>query len=578
MKGIIDFNILKRNLKKDVTGFKKIKIAILADFASQLLTQAIRAYGIGCNIDYEVFEADYNQIDRQIFDPSSELYEFNPDYIVIFRSSERLLKQFYKQDSREKEAFAENQVDYIDSLYQTITNTLKSKVIINTHVEINDNVFGNYSGKTRSSFIYQIKKLNILLMDLSQKRESFYLSDIASVSAKKGYDNIFDPKIYVNADMVFSIDFLPYIAKNIHDTIQAISGTFKKCLILDLDNIIWGGIIGDDGMEGIQLGELGIGKVFSDLQLWVKALRKRGIVIAVCSKNTEEIAKEAFISHPNMVLKLDDIAVFVSNWENKVDNIKYIQGILNIGFDSMVFLDDNPFERNMVQQGIPDITVPSLPEDPAEYILFLRDLNLFETASYTEEDEVRTKQYQEEAKRKIVQKNFANEEEFLQSLNMKSDVKAFDAFTNPRISQLSQRSNQFNLRTIRYSEQEVREIATSGEYVTFSFTLEDIYGDYGLVAYVILHKRDAYTLFIDSWVMSCRVLNRGMESFTLNKIVELAKQQGFRRLVGEYIPTKKNELVKDNYLKLGFTELENNIWELPLQNIQNAKIVFIQKK
>ncbi len=176
------------------------------------------------------------------------------------------------------------------------------------------------------------------------------------------------PKMYISADMVFSIDILPDLAEQLHKVIQAIAGSFKKCLILDLDNTTWGGIIGDDGMEGIQIGDLGLGKAFTDLQLWAKELKKRGIIIAVCSKNTESIAKEPFISHPDMKLRLDDIAVFVANWETKVDNIRHIQSILNIGFDSMVFLDDNPFEREMVKQNIPDITVPDLPEDPAEYM------------------------------------------------------------------------------------------------------------------------------------------------------------------------------------------------------------------
>jgi FkbH-like protein len=287
------------------------------------------------------------------------------------------------------------------------------------------------------------------------------------------------------------------LAKNLHDTIQAITGTFKKCLILDLDNTMWGGIIGDDGMEGIQIGDLGIGKAFVEFQLWIKELKYRGIIIAVCSNNTEEIAKEPFISHPDMALKLEDIAVFVANWENKVDNIRHIQSILNIGFDSMVFLDDNPFEREMVKKGIPELTVPSLPEDPAEYLIYLRSLNLFETASFTDEDKVRTRQYQEEAKREILQKSFANEEEFLKNLGMVSEVKAFDKFTIPRIAQLSQRSNQFNLRTIRYTEEEVRSIANSKDYFTLSLTLDDIYGNYGLIGYVVLRRMNNKSLFID---------------------------------------------------------------------------------
>ena len=564
------FNHLKKNLKKDTSNYKSAKIAILADFASQLFTQAIRGYGMEFGINYQVFEADYDQIDQQVSDPDSELYHYQPDFIVLLRSSEKLIKTFYKAEKESKESFAEEQVGYIDSLYQKISERLKCKVITNTYVEINDSVFGNYATKTKTSFVYQVKKLNFLLMDLCQVNKNLFLSDFASLAAVKGYEYSFDPRMYANADMVFSLDFLPLVAKSIHGIIQAINGTFKKCVILDLDNTTWGGIIGDDGIEGIQIGDLGIGKVFTDFQLWIKQLKKRGIIVAICSKNTEGIAKEPFISHPDMVLRLEDIAVFVANWENKVDNINYIQSVLNIGFDSMVFLDDNPFEREMVKQAIPEITAPALPEDPSEYLMFLRSLNLFETASFTEEDEIRTKQYQEEAKRSILQRSFADEDEFLKRLGMKSDVKAFDQFTILRIAQLSQRSNQFNLRTVRYAEEEVKHIARSEDYYTLSFALEDLYGHYGLIAYVILKKGKAQTLFIDNWVMSCRVLKRGMENFTLNQIVKVARQNGFEKLVGEYLPTPKNDMVKNHYKDLGFAS-EKNCWLLKLSEYADRK-------
>lgn len=563
------FSALSKNLKKPVDNLKAIRVALLSDAASQFIVTALRGYGIENGIHYQVFEADYNQIDLQVFDPTSELYEYKPDYVIILRSTERLLKSFYKKGS--KDSFADHQKEYMDSLYRQITHHLKARVIGNTFPEINDGVFGNFGTKTKFSFLYQLKKLNAALMDLAQEHKNLFLADLSALAARKGYDNFFDPKMYISADMVYSIDMLPHIARQLHDIMQAINGVFKKCIILDLDNTTWGGIIGDDGMEGIQVGDLGMGKAFTDLQLWVKELRRRGIIVAVCSKNTEEIAKEPFLQHPEMVLKMDDIAVFVANWENKVDNILYIQQVLNIGFDSMVFLDDNPFEREMVKKAIPDLTVPDLPEDPSEYLLYLRALNLFETASFTEEDAQRTKQYQEEAKRNILQKSFANEDEFLQSLGMQCEVKAFDAFSVPRIAQLSQRSNQFNLRTIRYTEDEIRNIAQSEDHYTLSFSLKDVYGDYGLIAFVILQKKDKHTLFIDSWIMSCRVLKRGMEAFTLNSIAEIAKAHGFTKIVGEYIPTKKNALVKDHYEKLGFSA-SGNCWELNTTSYTNKPV------
>ncbi len=321
---------------------------------------------------------------------------------------------------------------------------------------------------------------------------------------------------------------------------------------------------------------LGIGKAFSEFQYWIKKLQRRGIILAVCSKNTESIAKEPFEKHPDMVLHLEDIAVFVANWETKVDNIRHIQSILNIGFDSMVFLDDNPFERNIVRENIKDITVPELPEDPAEYLEYLYSLNLFETVSFSGEDAERTKQYQVEAQRAVLQKSFGNEDDFLKTLEMVSLVEPFTKFNTPRVAQLSQRSNQFNLRTVRYTEADIESIATDNLYAPFTFTLEDKFGDNGLICIIITKKENDATLFIDTWLMSCRVLKRGMEDFTLNTIAGFAKEKGYKYLKGEYIPTAKNEMVKDHYKKLGF-EVDGNYWILNVTDYDNKKC-FINKK
>lgn len=305
-------------------------------------------------------------------------------------------------------------------------------------------------------------------------------------------------------------------------------------------------------------------------------MQQRGIILAVCSKNTESIAREPFEKHPDMVLRMEDIAVFVANWENKADNIRHIQSILNIGFDSMVFLDDNPFERNIVRENIPGITVPELPEDPAEYLEYLYPLNLFETTSFSAEDGERTKQYQVEAQRNVLQKKFTNEDDFLKNLEMASLVEPFNKFNTPRVAQLSLRSNQFNLRTVRYTEADIETISSDKKYATFSFTLEDKFGDNGLICVIILKEDDTDTLFIDTWLMSCRVLKRGMENFVLNTLVHYAKQHGFKFLKGEYIATAKNEMVKDHYRNLGFVQ-QNNYWVLDVVNYSDKKCFITAK-
>jgi len=266
-------------------------------------------------------------------------------------------------------------------------------------------------------------------------------------------------------------------------------------------------------------------------------------------------------AHVKNVLRLDDISMFVANWEDKASNIMNIQQTINIGMDSIVFIDDNPFERNLVKGMIPDITVPELPEDPALYLSYLKDLNLFETVSYSENDKDRTKQYQAEVGRTTMQSTFENFEDYLKSLEMEATAHPFDEFEIPRISQLTQRSNQFNLRTIRYTEAEIEQIANDDKYLTLSFSLKDKFGDYGLISVVIMEKQDENTLFLNTWLMSCRVLKRGMEEFIINSIIETAKANGFSKVIGEYIKTPKNAMVEKIYSKLGFEDLGEGKFE-----------------
>jgi len=561
------FSQIRKNLKNDFSNLKTVKVALLGDSATQFLNQAIRGLGYDRGFDLQIWEADFNQIELQITDPNSELYEFEPEIIIIFQSSHKLLGKYNKLKVDQHSQLCANEMHFLSHMVDTISGQSKAKIIYYNYTEIDDTVFGNYSGKIEMSFLYQLRKLNVELMNFASATANFYLCDLSTIQNLLGKPNFFQTSVYINTEMVLSIDALPYVASRTLDVIGALQGKFKKCVILDLDNTTWGGIIGDDGIENIQVGTLGIGKAFSEFQYWIKKLKNRGIIVAVCSKNTESVAKEPFEKHPDMVLRLDDISVFIANWENKADNIRQIQSILNIGFDSMVFLDDNPFERNIVRENIPEITVPELPEDPSEYLEYLYTLNLFETISYSNEDTERTKLYQIEAQRASVQQKFTNEEDFLKSLDMVSVVESFNKFNKPRVAQLSQRSNQFNLRTVRYTDDDIDTLMADPDTYTFSFTLEDKYGDNGLICVIILKTESAETLFIDTWFMSCRVLKRGMENFVLNTMVNFAKENGFSFLKGEYIPTAKNDMVKGHYEGLGFHEVDG-YWELDVNNYE----------
>jgi FkbH-like protein len=549
---------LKRNLKKDVDDFMRISVGLLGDSPTQLLSIALKGYAIEEQIDVQLFEAEYNQIDFLVLNTSSELYEIKPSYLLISESSEKLIQKFYAASREDQLHFAEMQIDKLRQYLDTINNTFQCVVIYSNFMEINDSVFGNYSSKTNASFLRQIRKINIELENLTFEYKNLSINDLSSLQNQYGRNFTFSSSIYANTGIIHSTEVLPFIGKNYVDMIKASQGKIKKCLILDLDNTLWGGVIGDDGMEGIQIGNLGIGETFSRFQMWIKQLKNRGIILAVCSKNEEKAALEPFNIHPDMVLRLEDIAVFVANWDNKADNIRHIQSILNIGFDSMVFVDDNPVERQIVRDNIPEVTVPELPEDPAEYLSFLQNLNLFETASYSHGDSDRTRQYQEESLRVHKKKSFVNEDDFLKSLNMKAIVSSFQKNDIPRIAQLSQRSNQFNLRTIRFSEEDLTQIVRDDQFKTISFKLSDSYGDNGLVCIILLKKIENEAYLIHTWLMSCRVLKRGLEHLVLNEIVEQCNTAGATKIIGEYLPTSKNEMVKNHYLNLGFKTTNND--------------------
>jgi FkbH-like protein len=564
------FKDLKSNLAKDFSSLPVRRLGLVADSATQFLAKAIRGYGYGENLNLEIFEADFDQIDIQILDPASKLYGSNPNFIILYLAVERLWNQFTATELDQRGAFSDKVLSRIWDWWQAIANHSTAKIIQLNFIELNDGVFGHFSAKTASSFPYQVKKINLGLMEMAQRNKCAFIADIDGLSRTLGYSTGHDPRLYTTSQVAFALDFLPGVSKAIVDIIKAASGNVKKCLILDLDNTLWGGVVGDDGIENIQVGELGMGRAYDSMQRWAKELRHRGIILAVCSKNTEEIAKKPFEHHPDMVLRLSDIAVFVANWDSKLENMKRIQQTLNIGFDSMVFVDDSPFERNMVRELLPSVTVPELPEDPAMYVPYLRSLNLFETMSFSEEDFHRTRQYQEEIARTDSKKSFDSIEDYLKSLDMSSDVKPFDPFSVPRVAQLTQRSNQFNLRTVRYTDADVERIGKSTDYLTFTCDLKDRFGDYGLVGLAILKLLDKDTAFIDTWIMSCRVLKRTMEEFMVNQMAHYARVNGISHLLGEYLPTAKNGIVKDLYSQMGFAASKEQ-WRLDLTGFRELK-------
>jgi FkbH-like protein len=562
MTGFIPtFNELKKLVKKvDRTNKPKFRVALLGNFTTQLLKTAIDGMGLHHSIDLEIYEADYDQINQEVYNPESHLYKFKPDWIIVLQDNQVLKQNYlYQQNNNFYE-------DYIQPIETLIQNTGARCIINNLYLE-KDEIFGSYSSKVEESFSYQIMKTNFHLNQFLKSNGSIFMIDLAGLMTRIGTNSALDNRMMVNASLPYALDFIPLMAYDIVKVINNSNGKFNKCLILDLDNTTWGGIVGDDGMEGIQIGDLGQGKAFKQLQIWAKALKQRGVILAVCSKNEEIIAKEPFQSHPEMILKLEDIAVFVANWKTKVENIKYIQELLNIGFDSMVFLDDNPMERDIVRKHIPTINVPDLPKDPSEYLTYLKGLDLFSTMNYDTGDKDRTAQYQIEAKRVKQRETFTSMKDYLSSLEMEAVIADFDSFHKSRIAQLTQRSNQFNPRTQRYTEEEIVQIMEDKKYLTKYVMLKDKFGDYGLISNIILKKEDNI-LFIENWVMSCRVFKRKVEKMIMNEVFKIASNEGVHIIKAEYIPTKKNIFAKDLFKNMGFNDINNGHYELKVSDYQ----------
>ena len=568
---------LKKNCARTPETPDGTRFALLGDCATQLLATAIRGYALEMNLPLRVFEADYDQIDAQLMDTSSEFYAFVPETVLLYRCTEKLYERFVRTPLDARAAFAETEIEKIRAEWARVQHGTKADILFFAFLPMDDGVFGSYALREGSAFPYQLLKLNYLLAEAAREAGNVRLIDLEPIRAHMGYDAFHDPKLYAIAKMPISTQALPAVASRVVDAILARKGRFHKCAIVDLDNTLWGGVIGDDGLEGIQIGELGQGHAFTEFQTWLKELKNRGVMLAVCSKNDEANAKEPFLRHPEMVLKLDDFSAFVANWEDKASNIRRIQKELNIGLDSMVFFDDNPFERNLVRTMLPEVEVPELPEDPAEYTAFARMQNLFDTNSYSDEDRVRTERYLAEKSRTELSAGIDNYDDYLKALGMKAVCAPFDAFHIPRIAQLTQRSNQFNLRTVRYSEQEIEEIAANPRYVTRYYTLRDRFGEHGLIAVVILEKREN-ELFVNEWLMSCRVLKRGMEQFIADSILRAAREAGVARVVGEYIPTPKNAMVKDLYASMGFRPLGDGLYEARVDDYQNHQTFITEEE
>ncbi len=545
---------------------RTVRIALICDSTAQYMTPLFKTLLCQGGIRADVYASAYGTAELEILNPASGLYAFEPD-VVVLANSVLALRDRYYAFTGDRARFVADQTETIGSLWTALRARTNAAIIQTNYVVPNEQLFGSYDDRVGVSFTWAVAQLNHGIAEGVRHQNDIYLCDIDHAAAYHGRKHWLDEKMWLLAKTFCAFEYLPHAVKSVVDIILSLNGKSVKCVVLDLDNTLWGGIIGDDGLEGIRLGHLGDGEAFVRFQHFLRALRQRGVLLAVCSKNDPETARLPFRHHPEMVLKEDDITVFVANWVSKAENIRQIADILDIGLDAMVFVDDNPFERGVVREALPEVIVPELPEDPADYVRCLAELNLFETTSYSALDAGRADLYRIEAQRRLAQRSFANPEEHLKSLEMKIICQRFETFHLPRIVQLLQRSNQFNLLTRRFNQAQCETFMhDTVNSLPVYLSLRDKYGDHGIIG-VIIGRVDAQILSIEEWVMSCRVLARGVEQFAMNFLVAEARARGVESIRARYVPTARNGMVKNFFGGMGFRRTNESAegvidWEL----------------
>ena len=540
-------------LKKYPEDLTHKKIAVLASYTSHHFIGVLKLFFYKYGISPEYYVGEYDSIAMDILDPNSQLYEFKPEIMLLLTHNKDICKYpglFAKADEIEK--WTDEHVRYYESLWTAISKIDGCQVFQTNFILPMYRALGNLSANNMASPQYCLQNLNLKLAACKPKYVTFIdLEYLASYEGKKSW---FDDTGYYLSKQGFSFKVYPavcdYVSKVIVNSIKQL----KKVLVVDLDNTLWGGVIGDDGLEGINLSSTnGVGEAYIAFQHYLKELKSRGVLLAVCSKNNDDTAKLPFKDHPEMVLSLSDISCFVANWDDKATNIRRICSTLNIATDSAVFFDDSSFERNVVKKLLPEVEVIDVPQDPALYIRALDESRCFEWNQLTEEDTLRTDSFIADNKRREVEQSCGDYDTYLQNLEMVAEVGPISPIDVSRFTQLINKSNQFNLRTQRYTEAVIVDMcAKPDEYSLIDVSLSDKFGKYGIISCIILRKT-GNVAFIDTWVMSCRVLKRGVEDIVFNAIADAAENWGCAKIIGEYIPTKKNGMVKGLLASFGFS-------------------------
>lgn len=534
-----------------------MRIALLGDFTVEDFKPHLK--------EATLFLRSYSQVEEVILKPNSELYHFKADVIAVMFSTQALRAR-YHQRTVSPAQFFEDLVTHHRRLKDQLEQHTQALILFSNFVEVSDRIFGNHDHLRESSFLQITKELNRTLKSNL---------DINTLAAFYGLERWFDARYWYLSKNFCHPRFVGKVAERILSLYRSSHGGQVKCVVLDLDGTLWGGILGDDGND-IILGAEGEGEIYREFQAYLLELKRRGILLAVASKNDLSNVLDVFRHHPEMILRESDISVFKVNWDNKADSIKQIAGELNIGLDSVLFIDDSPLERNLVGSLLPTVLVPELSGDPALYITELTSSDYFESPVFTTTDERRSELRQIESEREKLRSSFKSLDDFLRDLQMKGSITPFQDSDLERIVQLTGRTNQFNLRTQRYNLVQTKKMMEQTEtFLPLSVTLSDRLGHHGLVS-VIIFSFDKDVAFVDQWLLSCRVFARGLENFIMNETMKMLKVKKISKVVGEYISTDKNKNVSKIFESFDFKPVEER-WEILVSDYQD-RLHFINQE
>ena len=545
-----------------------MKIAILSSFTLNGLSEILHVKCSELGIGYRSFVAGYNQYAQELINSKSEYYKFSPDVTFLIIDIRNLLGENfffpYNISDNERKSLVSEKINHLENMIMNFEKNLNSKLIIANFNIPSYSPNGVLETKFDFGFHEMIEELNKSLRDISKNHNSVYVYNFNQFISKYGEKNIFDYRQFHVGDIQIALNFLPQFGYDLMSYIKPITGTNRKCIVLDLDNTLWGGIIGEDGFDGIELGHSPNGKAFVDFQKELLSLWNQGIILAINSKNNFDDAMNVIKEHPNMILREKNFASIKINWNDKAENLKQIANKINIGLNSIVFFDDDKLNQERIKHEFPEVLTVELSSDPSYFSAILKDLNDFNVLQRTEDDVKRGEMYAQQRERKEFQKSISNLDDFLEQLDIQVKMKKTSEFLIPRISQLTLKTNQFNLTTKRYQEEEIRNFANNDKFIVGCAQVLDKFGDNGITGVYIINKEDK-VWNIDTFLLSCRIMGRGVENGILSQILIDAKNNGIEEIRANFIPTKKNKPAENFLSDFGF-EKNDDYWIYKLNN------------